>query len=405
MPGFSILDHIRPGDHVAVAEAAAEPRELVGHLLAAAGKLDPLTVLCGYSLNEAWQTVQPGRPAVKSYAAHGSLRKLAAAGALEILPCHLSSLARYIRNGTLPVDVVLVQLPPADEDGYHSLGPSIGYLADAMRKARVILAEINPNAPKTTSSPRIHRDRITAAIRSESPLPTSPSRAAGPAEKAIGAIVADLVPDGASLQLGIGAVPGEIAGALRERSGLRVRSALIGDWLLELVDNGAVDVGAAGACLTGMALGSRRLYDFVDHNAGVEFVAPGELLDPAALASCDPFVVVNSALQVDLYGQVNAEALGGRYLGAVGGQVDLFRAARLARSGLAVVALPSTDPSGTRSSIVPQLDGPTTSPQSDIDIVATEYGLADLRATTAAERARRLVAIAAPEHREALRGS
>ncbi|NKQ55510.1 methyltransferase [Amycolatopsis sp. K13G38] len=403
MPGFSILDHVRPGDHVTVGEAAAEPRELVAHLFAAAGELEPMTVLCGYSLNDAWRTVHPGRPAVKSYAAHGSLRKLAAAGALEILPCHISSLVRYIRDGTVPVDVVLVQLPPADEDGFHSLGPSIGYLGDAMDRARVILAEINPNVPKTASSRRIHRSRITAAIHSATPLPTSPSRPAGPAEKAIGATVAALVPDGASLQLGIGAVPGEIAGALRDRSGLRVRSALIGDWLLELVDSGALDVSVPGACATGIALGSRRLYDFIDHNPGVEFVAPGELLSPAALASCDPLVVVNSALQVDLYGQVNAEALGGRYLGAVGGQVDLFRAAHLAKSGLAVVALPATDPSGARSSIVPRLDGPTTSLQSDIDVVATEHGLADLRATTAAERARRLIAIAAPEHRDSLR--
>ncbi|BAH51059.1 acetyl-CoA hydrolase/transferase family protein [Rhodococcus opacus] len=403
MPDFPISEFLRPGDLVAIGEATAEPRTLVARFLDAARDIDDLTALCGYALDDIWHSVPDGHPTVMSYAAHGSLRKLAATGQLQILPCHLSSLVRFIRNGTLPVDVVLLQLPPADAEGFHSLGGTVGYLVDALDSARVVLAEINPNMPRTNSSRRIHQSQITATVTSDIPLPGSPTRPATEVDRTIAANVATLIPDGASLQLGVGAIPAEITKVIRERSGLRIRSNLIGDWIFDLVDSGAVDISVAGSCTTGMALGSRRLYDFVDSNTGIDFVHLDELLAPATLASCDPFVVVNSALQVDLLGQVNAESLGDLYVGAVGGQVDSFRATRMAKSGLSVIALPATNPAGDKSSIVAQLTGPTTSLQSDVDIIATEYGVADLRATTAAQRAARLVAVAAPAHRDQLR--
>lgn len=230
-----------------------------------------------------------------SYAAHGSLRKLAATGQLQIVPCHLSSLVRYLRDGTLTVDVILIQLPPADADGFHSLGGTVGYLTDALDSARVVLAEINPNMPRTNSSRRIHQSRITATVSSENPMPGSPTRPATDFDRTIATNVAALIPDGAALQLGVGAIPAEIANVIRDRSNLRVRSNLIGDWVLDLVASGALDLDADGSCVTGMALGSPRLYDFVDRNTGIDFVHLDELLAPAALASCDPFVVVNSA--------------------------------------------------------------------------------------------------------------
>ncbi|EKT79830.1 CoA-transferase [Rhodococcus opacus M213] len=403
MPDFSISEHLRPGDLVAIGEATAEPRTLVAHFLDAARDIDDVTALCGYALDDVWHSVPEGHPTVMSYAAHGSLRKLAATGQLQILPCHLSSVIRFLRNGTLPVDVILIQLPPADADGFHSLGGTVGYLVDALDSARVVLAEINPNMPRTNSSRRIHQSQITATVTSANPMPGSPTRPATEIDRTIAANVATLIPDGASLQLGVGAIPAEITKVIRTRSGLRVRSNLIGDWIFDLVDSGAVDINVAGSCATGMALGSRRLYDFVDGNTAIDFLHLDELLAPATLAACDPFIVVNSALQVDLLGQVNAESLGGLYVGAVGGQVDSFRATRLAKSGLSVIALPATNPAGDRSSIVAQLDGPTTSLQSDVDIIATEYGVADLRATTAAQRAEQLIAVAAPAHRDKLR--
>jgi acyl-CoA hydrolase len=405
MPDFSISEHLRPGDLVAIGEATAEPRTLVAHFLDAARDIDDVTALCGYALDDVWHSVPEGHPTVMSYAAHGSLRKLAATGQLQILPCHLSSVIRFLRNGTLPVDVILIQLPPADADGFHSLGGTVGYLVDALDSARVVLAEINPNMPRTNSSRRIHQSQITATVTSANPMPGSPTRPATEIDRTIAANVATLIPDGASLQLGVGAIPAEITKVIRTRSGLRVRSNLIGDWIFDLVDSGAVDINVAGSCATGMALGSRRLYDFVDGNTAIDFLHLDELLAPATLAACDPFIVVNSALQVDLLGQVNAESLGGLYVGAVGGQVDSFRATRLAKSGLSVIALPATNPAGDRSSIVAQLDGPTTSLQSDVDIIATEYGVADLRATTAAQRAEQLVAVAAPAHRDTLRAA
>lgn len=239
MPDFSITEFLRPGDLVAIGEATAEPRTLVARFLDAARDIDDLTALCGYALDDIWHSVPDGHPTVMSYAAHGSLRKLAATGQLQILPCHLSSVVRFIRNGTLPVDVVLIQLPPADADGFHSLGATVGYLVDALDSARVVLAEINPNMPRTNSSRRIHQSRITATVTSDIPLPGSPTRPATEVDRTIAANVATLIPDGASLQLGVGAIPAEITKVIRERSGLRIRSNLIGDWIFDLVDSGA----------------------------------------------------------------------------------------------------------------------------------------------------------------------
>jgi acyl-CoA hydrolase len=401
MPDLDIAGYLRPGDTVLIGQAAAEPPVLVEKFIAAARAIGGLTAFCGYTLSPAWEGVSAGRPHIKAYVAHGPLRKLSAKGLVEIVPWHYSRIEEYITAGHIRIDAVLLQVAPADADGYYSLGATVDYAAVAAGKARVVLVEVNENMPRTSSSRRLHRSLVAASATSSRVLAGSPARPATTAERAVARNVAALVPPGATIQLGVGALADAIARELHGRRDLRVRSGLVGDWLVDLDEAGAL-AGVPGSCVTGMALGTERLYKFLQCSAKVRMAPVGEQLAPAAMAECDPYVAINSAIEVDLHGQVSAEVAGERYVGAVGGQAGFFRAARLARSGLAVVALAATDAAGTTSRIIPAVSGPVTTPQSDVDLVITEFGAADLRGTSYRERAERLIDVAAPHHRAAL---
>jgi acyl-CoA hydrolase len=397
MTMLDMASYLRPGDTVLIGQAAAEPPALVAQFIAAAHRIDGLTALCGYTLSSAWADVGPGQPHIKAYVAHASLRQLSARGLVEIIPCHYSRIEDLIVTGRMPVDVVLLQVAPPDEDGYYSLGATVDWAAVAAERARVVLVEVNTNMPRTSASRRIHMSRVTGAVASSAALAYSPARAPTAAERAVAGRVAAFIPSGATIQLGARALADAVAQELRGRRHLRVRSGLVGDWLVDLDEAGALD-----GCVTGMALGTERLYKFLGDSAKIQLAPLAEQLDPAALASCDPYVAVNSAIEVDLLGQVSSEVAGERYIGAVGGQLDFFRATRQARSGLAIVALGATNADGTRSRIVPAVSGPVTTPQSDVDLVVTEFGAADLRGVSYRERTDRLMAIAAPQHRAAL---
>lgn len=382
---LDLAGYLRPGDSVLIGQAAAEPPLLVASFIDAAHAIGGLTAFCGYTLSDAWRAVSPGRPHIRAYVAHGSLRELAANGLVEIVPWHYSRVEEFIA-----ADVVLLQVAPADADGYYNLGATVDYAAAAAMTARAVLVEVNSNMPRANCARRLHESQVTASVTSSLPLPDSPARRPTAAELTVAANVAAFVPSGATIQLGVGALADAIARELRGRSGLRVRSGLVGDWLVDLDD-----AGALAGCVTGMALGTERLYRFLAESGQVRMAPVSEQLAPAAIAECDPYIAMNSAVEVDLLGQVNAEVAGDRYVGALGGQAGYLRAARFARSGLAIVAL-----AGRR--IVPVVTGPVTTPQSDVDLVVTEFGAADLRGTSYRERAQRLIAVADPRHRPGL---
>jgi acyl-CoA hydrolase len=397
VPDFEITDYLKAGDTVLVGQAAAEPPTLVERFVDAAGEVGNLTALCGYTLSDAWGKVTAGKPAVRTYVAHGSLRDLSAKGLLDIVPWNYSRIEELITTGQVPVDVVLLQVGPADEDGYHDLGATVDYAAVAAEHARAVLVEVNPNMPRTKAARRLHRSRVTASIPSDRPLAGSPARPPNEAELRVAARTAELIPSGATLQLGASALADAIAGELRDRRDLRVRSGLVGDWIVDLFEAGALDT-TPGSSVVGMALGTERLYRFLGET-DVLYLAPlHDQISAEAMARSLPFVSVNSAIEVDLLGQINSEVIGGRYVGAVGGQVDFFRAARGSTGGLAIVALSATSASGT-SRIVSSLNGPVTTPKSDIDIVVTEWGAADVRGLSLPERVEALAGIADPRHR------
>ncbi|MCD2197659.1 acetyl-CoA transferase [Actinomycetospora endophytica] len=376
-----ITDHLRPGDTVVVGQTSAEPPTLVDALLDA--RTD-VTAFVGYTANDAWRRA---RCRVVTYVAGGVLRRVPT---VEYLPTHLSRVEEHVVAGRLAADVVLLRVGPADVDGFHDLGPTVDYVWAAAQRARVVLVEVDEHMPRTRSRRRLHRSLVTEAFPADRPPITTGSKPPSELDRAVAGRVAALVPDGAAVQLGLGGLADAVAAELGSRRGLRMRSGLVGDWLPGLAEAGALD-----SVVAGMTLGGPDLYAFLDDNPIAEF-APGSEITAAVEG---PFVAVNSAVEVDLLGQIGAEYVGDRLVGGVGGQVDFLRAAH--GRGVGVVALPSVTTTGA-TRIVPRLADPVTTSKSDVDVVVTEHGVADLRACTVRERAERLIAVAHPDHRAGL---
>lgn len=398
-----LTEHLRRGDHVVVGQTTGEPAALVDELFEVAGAIGQVSVFCGYSLNPAWgAAIDPGL-SVTTYCGLGTIRQAVARGAARVIPAQMSQLSSYFESGLLKADVVLLQVSPADAEGYHSLGCALDYVWIAAQAARVVLIEVNTKVPRTRSAFRLHSSRVVVAATSDTPLPELAADEPDESQLGLGRHVARLVPDGAIIQLGIGSMAAAVARALSQHRGLRVRSGMVGDWLPELVSSGAIDATDPDACMVSLAVGTGSLYDWVGAGAMVCFATPAQLVAPTGAAAAVPFMAINSALEVDLRGQANAELAGTRYAGAVSGQPDYFRAARRSPGGLAILALTATAGKLARSRVVLRLtDAYVTSTQSDVDVIVTEYGAADIRATTLAERRRLIAALAAPRFRAAL---
>jgi acyl-CoA hydrolase len=375
---------------------------LVDALLDQVGGIGPVRAFCGLTFNRRLRDLPP-ELALTSYGAMGELRAASVAGRLDIVPAHYSVLPRLFAERRLPGDVGLVQVAPPGTDGRCSLGIGADYAADAVRHSRVLLAEINHRMPATAGTEGIPLERFAAVVETDRPLPEAPDRAPDAVDEAIAAHVAGLVSDGDTLQLGVGALPTAILDGLAGHRDLGVHSGMITDGVLRLVEKGAV-TGARkeidpGVVVTGAALGSAELYARLPEMS-VAFRPASYTHAPAVLARLSRLVAVNSALEVDLTGQVGAEVAAGRYLGGVGGQAD-FSGAATRTGACSIIALRAT--AGGASTIVPALGGgAVTTARADVDAVVTEHGVAWLRGVPLPERGPRLAAIAAPEHREAL---
>lgn len=395
-----LAECLRPGDHVIVGQAAGEPAGLIAELFELAPRLGTLDVFCGLSLNAAWEGEVPDAVRLSTYCGLGAVRTLVASERTRVIPASLSQLSSLIASRKLAADVVLLQVSPADAEGYHSLGCTMDYVWEAALAARVVVVEVNTNLPMTRGAGRLHSSRLVVARASNTALPESAAEQPGEVQLQVARHVAKLVPDGATVQLGIGGLAVAVARALRDRRGLKIRSGMVGDWFLELVDSGAVDTTMPDACLTSLAVGSRDLYASLSLDGILGFAPPAQLVVPIPGS---PLMAINSAIEVDINGQVNAEFLGARYVGAVGGQTDYFRAARRSAGGLAILALPATTGRSAKSRIVPRCTY-ATSAQSDVDVIVTEHGAADIRATTLQERRTLIAHIADPRERGALLG-
>lgn len=397
---------VRPGDQVVWGQACGEALSLTGSLMARrheiGGRFGVLLGTC-YST-----TLAPELADVIDFTGttgtNGN-RPLTRARLLDVLPIHYARVEWSIANGRIPCDVAIVQVTPPDAEGRMSPGVINDYIRAAVKRARVVVAEINPNVPFTYCPDYLTADDIDIAVEAEVPLVTVPRPKIGPVERAIAGHVAGMVPDGACVQPGVGAIPDAIFDALKGHRDLGVHSGTIAEGVMDLMRAGVVTNARkeidAGVTVTGTLLGTEALFRFCHRNPALIMKQPHYTHDAAVVARLSNFISMNAALEVDLTGQVGAEAIGTDYLGTIGGQVDYVRASRLSPGGRSIIALPSTGPKGA-SRIVGALAGPVTTPRSDVDCIVTEYGVAELAGKTERKRAAALVAIAHPDHREAL---
>lgn len=403
--GLDLARYLRRGDRIVWGQACGEPQALVEALIAQAEGIGDLSAFTATSFSSLLTPEAVSGFSLSSMGAIGTLRTLTAAGKLGIIPSHVSQIGPMIEQGIIPCDVAFVQLSPADADGHHSFGLISDHVQAMVQKARVVIAEVNDQVPYTHGE-KLHASRIACAVQvSRMPVEVGAAKI-GPTDEAIARHAAAYIGDGAVLQTGVGAVPDAILRLLKDRRDLGVHSGMLGDGLVELVEAGVVTNARkaidTGVSINGALIGTRRLYQWAHQNPQIRMCATSYTHDAAVLARLERLVTINSALEVDLSGQVNAEQSGSSYLGGTGGQVDFVRAGSRSPGGRAIIALSATAKGGSLSKIVPALSGPVTTARSDVDVIVTEFGAAELKGQTLAERARRLIAIAHPDFREEL---
>jgi acyl-CoA hydrolase len=404
---------IRPGQQVYVQAAAAVPSVLLDALVARAAELRDVGII-------HLHVEGPGphlQPEVAASFRHRALfvganaRQAVAEGRADYVPVFLSDVPRLFSSGTVPLDAVFLHVTPPDAHGFCSLGTSVEAVHAARAAARTVIAQIDPRMPRTLGESFVHVDEIDLAVEVDTPLPEHRPPTIGPVEARIGEYVAELVPDRATIQLGIGAIPAATAVALRGHAGLGVHTEMFTDPVADLVQAGVV-TGAykernAGKIVTTFLMGTQRLYDFVHDNPMVEMRPVEFTNDPHVIRSFSRMTAINSAIEIDLTGQVVADSIGSRVYSGVGGQIDFMRGAALAEQGRAVIALPSTAAGGTVSRIVATLSpgaGVVTS-RAHARTVVTEYGVAELFGRSLRERSAALIGIAHPDHRDRLRAA
>lgn len=405
---IDLAAHIRPGDTVLVGQGAGEPRALVEALIDQRHALGPLRVFLGGTYSGLWQPELADVLRFVGFGAIGRTAALARAGVLDVLPVHLGSLPQLFASRTVPVDVVLCQVSAPDDEGRHSLGLVTDYVPAAIATARTTIAEVNPHVPYTFGETIDANDERLVTVADDRPLVSAKRRVPSDQDRAIAAHVAALVPDGATIQFGVGGTPDAVLAALGDKHDLGIHSGLISDAVVDLVEAGVVTNARkpidAGLTVTGAIVGTERLYRWAHRNRSLLMRPLSYTHSPQVLSAFDTFFALNAALEVDLGGQINAETINGAYIGAVGGQGAFARAGAAAPHGRSIIALPSTAADGAISRIVTRLgDGVTSTPRADADLVVTEHGVADLRGATLRQRAERLIAVAEPAHREALR--
>jgi len=338
-----------------------------------------------------------------------NIRRAVQQGRADFTPVFLSETPKLFKEKIIPLDVALVHVSPPDEHGFCSFGVEVGLTKPAAESARIIIAEVNERMPRTLGNSFIHVSKLTHIIPVDYPLIELPQGAPGDLEKAIGAHIAEMIPDGATLQLGIGAIPDGVLHYLQDKRDLGIHSELFSDGVVDLVEKGVVTNERKtlhpGKIIAGMLLGTRRLYEFSDDNAMVELHPQDYVNDPFIIAQNENMIAINSAIEVDLTGQVCADSIGPKLYSGVGGQVDFVRGAARSKGGKPVIALPSTAKKGTISRITPMLKpgaGVVTT-RNDVHYVVTEFGVADLYGKTIRQRVEALIGVAHPDFRADLR--
>ncbi len=404
------LGVLRSGHRIFVTGNASVPQRLMEALNQRALELSDLTLIQVLVIVKADYVKPELAPhlRVNSLFISPSIREAVNAGRADFTPVFLSEIPRLFKSGRLPIDVALIQVSPPDRYGYCSYGTEVGVTKTAAESAKIVIAEVNPHMPRTLGDSFIHVGKIDYVVEVDYPLPEVQMAMSSPEQEAIANHLAAIIPDGATLQMGIGGIPDAVLRKLHNHKHLGVHTELFSDGVVDLVAAGVITNERKtlhpGKIIAGFLMGTQRLYDFVDDNPIVELHPTEYINDPFVIARNDRMVSINSALQVDLTGQVCADSMGTYLYSGVGGQVDFVRGAARSNGGMPIIAMLSTAKDGTISRIVPMLEpgaGVVTT-RNDVHFVATEYGVADLFGRTIRERARALVEIAHPRFRAEL---
>lgn len=326
------------------------------------------------------------------------------AGKVDIVPTNLSTIPALLSGPLLP-DVAVVQVTPPDSNGYCSLGPSVLYNKSAIRAAKVVIAEVNSYLPRTMGESSVHLSELDFLVEGAHPLPTVPLLQPSESENVLATNVVKHVPDYSTVQLGMGSVTTAIMNQLQTQAQLRIHAGLLSDGIIALAESGALRQ-QEGSIVSGAFYGSEELYEFVNNNPRIFMRSVEHTHNSDVIQKIPSFISINSAIEVDLSGQINAEVVRGLPISGAGGQGDFIRGARLSRGGKSIIALTATTKGGKHSKIVKKLADPgvVTTPRTEVDLVVTEFGFADLRGKGLRERAKALAAIADPRFSDALLG-
>mgnify|MGYP005834433389 FL=1 len=401
---------VRSGSRVWIHPGCGTPETLIEALTARAQELENVEVTHMLTLGSAAYT----RPGLERSFRHNGMflganvRQAVQEGRADYIPIFLSEIEDLFTSGAMPVDTALVTTSPPDAQGYVSLGVSIDCTLTAAECARHIIAEVNHQMPRTHGDSFLHVSQLSAIVETNRPLLEIPPERGAEWQQRVGAYVASLIPDGACLQLGIGAIPDAVLDCLKDHKDLGIHSEMVSDGVVPLIESGVINNRRKAThrrrCLIGFVLGTRKLFDFIDDSQVFELQRTRYVNDPFRIAQNDNMVAINSAIEVDLTGQVVSDSIGPRPYSGFGGQVDFIRGAARSRGGKPIIALQATAKDGRISRIVPRLTpgaGVVTT-RADVHYVVTEYGIAYLHGKNLRQRAEALIAIAAPQFRDEL---
>lgn len=400
---------IRSGDRVLVQGACATPQTLLKAMAARAGELRDVEIVhihtegfCDYArpeYNDSFKT--------SCFFIGGNMRKYIQMGSAQYNPVFLSDIPQLFRNRTLPIDVVLLNVSPPDKHGYCSLGTSVDIMVGGLETAPTLIAQINPNMPRTLGDGIVHIDRFAACVAVDDPLYEMKVGAPNEEEVLIGQHIGELIDDGSTLQMGIGGIPNAVLSCLYNHKNLGIHTEMFSEGLLPLIEKGVVNGSKKNVLpykiVSGFAMGSRRLYDFMDDNPEVMMMDIAFVNDTSVIRRNPKVVAINSAIEIDLTGQICADSIGTSMFSGVGGQMDFMRGAVLSPGGKAICAVQSLTGKGL-SKITPTLKsgaGVVTT-RAHVHYVVTEYGVAELKGKNLAQRAKALIDVAHPSVREEL---
>lgn len=407
-----VVSKIKSGDNIYIHTAAAAPKALVQGLVERADELRDVNIYHLHTEGEAKYTEPEYADSfsTNSFFIGANVRKAIRENRASYIPIFLSEIPSLFRNGIIKLDVALISVSPPDKHGYCSLGVSIDASHAAMEAAKIVIAQVNKHMPRTHGDGLVHISKIDTFIEQDDPLVEAHASEVNETELAIGKNVVKLIENGATLQMGIGAIPNAVLSCLGDHKDLGIHTEMFSDGILPLVEkgviNGKMKKKHAGKIVSSFAIGSQKLYDFMDDNPLVRMLGCDYVNDTAVIRKNPKVTAINSAIEVDLTGQVCADSIGKHMYSGVGGQMDFIRGASLSEGGKAIIALPSVTRRG-ETRIVPFLKegaGVVTT-RAHVHYIVTEWGIADLYGKSLKQRRKALIEVAHPDHREALENS